>query len=244
MRPPYKRILLKLSGEAFLRVDAIERGQEFGIKYEAVKRVVAIVKELHDLGVQIGIVVGGGNIFRGLQAHELGFPRSPADFIGMLGTVINGLFIQQAFATIGCETHVMSAFEMPFMTEKYNWQRALGYLQEGAVVIFVGGTGNPYFTTDTAAALRASEINAEILLKATKVNGIYDKDPLKYPGAKKFRQLTYADVLNKNLNVMDLTAISLCRENQIPICILNIFEKGSLLSAVCHGEEGSLVMGE
>lgn len=217
---------------------------KFGIEHKASKNIAAAVKEIHSMGIQIGIVVGGGNIFRGTQAEEFGFSRTPADHIGMLATTINGLVLQQSLASLGCESHVMSAFDTDSIIEKYNWQGALAYLEKGAIVIFVGGTGNPYFTTDTAAALRASEINAEVLLKATKVDGIYDKDPIRYPSAKKFDHLTYAEVLNKKLNVMDSTAIALCRESKIPVHVFNLFKKGALLSAVTDRKVGSLVTGD
>jgi uridylate kinase len=237
-KSPYKRILLKLSGEALMGAG------KFGIEHKASKNIAAAVKEIHAMGIQIGIVVGGGNIFRGTQAKEFGFSRTPADHIGMLATTINGLVLQQSLASLGCESHVMSAFDTDSIIEKYNWQGALAHLEKGAIVIFVGGTGNPYFTTDTAAALRASEINAEVLLKATKVDGIYDKDPIKYPSAKKFDHLTYAEVLNKKLNVMDSTAIALCRESKIPVHVFNLFKKGALLSAVIDRKGGSLVTGD
>ena len=237
-KPLYKRILLKLSGEALMGAG------KFGIDQKASKNIAAAVKEIHSMGVQIGIVVGGGNIFRGAQAKEFGFSRTPADHIGMLATTINGLVLQQSLASLGCESHVMSAFDTDSIIEKYHWQGALDHLSRGAIVIFVGGTGNPYFTTDTAAALRASEINAEVLLKATKVDGVYDKDPIKFRLAKKIDRLTYAEVLNQKLNVMDSTAIALCRENKIPIQVFNLFKKGSLLSAVTGQKVGSLVTGD
>lgn len=237
-KPLYKRILLKLSGEALMGAG------KFGVDQKASKNIAAAVKEIHSMGVQIGIVVGGGNIFRGSQARQFGFSRTPADHIGMLATTINGLILQQSLESLGCESHVMSAFDTDSIIEKYNWQGALSHLERGAIVIFVGGTGNPYFTTDTAAALRASEIDAEVLLKATKVDGIYDKDPLRFRSAKKFPHLTYADVLNKKLNVMDSTAITLCRESGVPIHVFNLFKKGALLSAVTDGKVGSLVTGD
>jgi uridylate kinase len=237
-KPAYKRILLKLSGEAFMGLG------KFGVEHKASKGIAEAVKEIHSMGVQIGIVVGGGNIFRGSQAKEFGFSRTPADHIGMLATTINGLVLQQSLASLGCESHVMSAFDTDSIIEKYNWQGALAHLNNDAIVIFVGGTGNPYFTTDTAAALRASEIDADILLKATKVDGVYDKDPLKHKNAVKFDRLTYSDVLNKKLNVMDSTAIALCRENEIPIHVFNLFKKGALLTAVCEKKGGSLVTGD
>jgi uridylate kinase len=237
-KPSYKRILLKLSGEALMGEG------KFGVEHKASKSIAAAVKEIHSMGVQIGIVVGGGNIFRGSQAQEFGFSRTPADHIGMLATTINGLILQQSLASLGCESHVMSAFETDSIIEKYNWQAALAYLKKGAIVIFVGGTGNPYFTTDTAAALRASEIDADVLIKATKVDGVYDKDPLKHKKAIHFPRLSYTDVLNKKLNVMDSTAIALCRDNEIPIHVVNLFKKGALLAAVCEKKGGSLVTGD
>jgi uridylate kinase len=233
----YKRILLKLSGEAFMG------GAKFGFEKEATKVVAKAIKEVHAQGVQIGIVVGGGNIFRGSLAQEFGFLRTPADQIGMLATTINGLILQQALLQLGCEAHVMSALDTDSIVEKYHWQKALSYLTKGSIVIFVGGTANPYFTTDTAAALRASEIEADALLKATKVDGVFDKDPLRHPTAKKLLRLTYADALQKELHVMDATAIALCRENTIPIYVFNLFKKGSLLSAVTDGKGGSLITG-
>lgn len=237
-KPLYKRILLKLSGEALMG-----KGK-FGVDHKASKAIASAVKEIHAMGVQIGIVVGGGNIFRGSLARAFGFSRTPADHIGMLATTINGLILQQSLASLGCKSHVMSAFETDSIIEKYHWQGALSLLEQGNIVIFVGGTGNPYFTTDTAAALRASEIDAEVVLKATKVDGIYDKDPLRFRSAKKFPHLTYAEVLSKKLTFMDSTAITLCRENGIPIHVFNLFKKGALLSAVTDGKVGSLITGD
>jgi uridylate kinase len=237
-KPLYKRILLKLSGEALMG------SQNFGIAHGACELIARSVKEVFDHGVQIGIVVGGGNIFRGSQASEFGFARTPADHIGMLATTINGLVLQQSLAGVGIESQVMSALNCDSIVETYTWNHAMHALQKGRIVIFVGGTGNPYFTTDTAAALRASETNAEILLKATKVDGIYSDDPKKNPKAVKYDKLTYSDVLTKKLNVMDATAIALCRENHIPIYVFNLFEEGSMLKAVCQNQGGSLVTGE
>ena len=238
-KPLYKRILLKLSGEALMGSK-----EKFGIDHKACKNIAAAVKEIHKMGVQIGIVIGGGNIFRGSQAEELGFSRTPADHIGMIATTINGLILQQALASQGIESHVMSAFDTDSIIEKYHWQGALNHLNRGAIVIFVGGTGNPYFTTDTAAALRASEINAEVLVKATKVDGVYDKDPLKHRNAKKFPLLSYAEVLSQKLKVMDATAFALCRDSKIPIHVINLYKKGALLSAITEKKGGSLVTGE
>ena len=237
-KPLYRRVLLKLSGEALMDKE------RFGIERQACELIARAIKEVYDTGVQIGIVVGGGNIFRGNQAREFGFARTPADHIGMLATTINGLVLQQSLAVMGVESRVMSALNTDSIVEPYHWGHAVHYMAKGGIVIFVGGTGNPYFTTDTAAALRASEINAEILLKATKVDGIYSDDPQKKPRATKFTELTHSDVLAKKLNVMDATAIALCRENKIPICVFNLFEKSSFLRATCGENVGTIVRGE
>jgi len=238
MRPAYKRVLLKLSGEA------LTVGNKFGLDKEACSQIALSIKQVHDQKVQIGVVIGGGNIFRGSLANSFGFARIPADQIGMLSTLINGLVLQQALATLGIKSRVMSAIKVDSVIESYHWSLANDALSEGTIVIFVGGTGNPYFTTDTAAALRASETRAEILLKATKVDGVYSDDPLKNPKAVKLPTLTYSEALSQKLNVMDATAIALCRENQIPICIFNFFEKDAMLKAVCNKQIGSLVKGE
>ncbi len=233
----YKRVLLKLSGEALMG------DQKFGIEYKACNQIAQAIKDVHALGVQLGIVVGGGNIFRGTQAESFGFKRTPADQIGMLATTINGLVLQQTLASLGIESKVMSALETDSFVEKYHWGHAVNYLDQGIPVIFVGGTGNPYFTTDSAAALRASEMQAQILFKATKVDGIYSDDPQKNSQAIKYSTLTYADILIKELNVMDATAIALCRENKIPICVFNLFKPEEMLKAVCGQEVGSMVTG-
>lgn len=217
--------------------------QKFGVEHEACKLIAQSIKEVYELGVQLGIVVGGGNIFRGNQAEAFGFARTPADHIGMLATTINGLVLQQTLASLGIDSRVMSALNTDSIVEPYHWGQALHSLQKGMIVIFVGGTGNPYFTTDSAAALRASEIQADILLKATKVDGIFSEDPKINPHAEKYEQLTYSEVLAKKLNVMDATAIALCRENHIPICVFNLFEQGAMLKAVCGQQKGTLVMG-
>jgi uridylate kinase len=217
--------------------------QKFGIEHRSCQYIAQAIKEVYALGVQMGIVVGGGNIFRGNQADAFGFARTPADHIGMLATTINGLVLQQTLAGMGVESRVMSALNTDSIVEPYHWGHALHSLQKGMIVIFVGGTGNPYFTTDSAAALRASEIQAEILLKATKVDGIFSEDPKKNLEAEKFERLSYSEVLAKKLNVMDATAIALCRENHIPICIFNLFEQGAMLRVVCGQQQGSLVMG-
>lgn len=217
--------------------------QKFGVEHQACKQIAESIKEVCSLGVQMGIVVGGGNIFRGNQAEAFGFARTPADHIGMLATLINGLALQQSLASLGVDSRVMSALNTDSIIEPYHWGHALHSLQKGMIVIFVGGTGNPYFTTDSAAALRASEIQAEVLLKATKVDGIFSEDPKTNPKAEKYDRLTYSEVLAKKLNVMDATAIALCRENQIPICVFNLFEQGAMLKAVCGQPKGSLVTG-
>ena len=236
-KPAYKRVLLKLSGEAFMG------GEKFGIDQTACSHIAHAIKQLCDLGVQIGIVVGGGNIFRGNQSESFHFARTPADHIGMLATMINGLVLQQSLAAIGLDAKVMSALKSDSFIKAYHWSDALHALNMSIPVIFVAGTGNPYFTTDSAAALRASEIGAEIVLKATKVDGIYSEDPLKNPLAVRYARLTYSEVLEKKLRVMDTAAIALCCENNIPICVFNLFEKGAMLKAVCGQSSGSLVIG-
>ncbi len=191
----------------------------------------------------MAIVVGGGNIFRGSQASEFGFARTPADHIGMLATTINGLVLQQSLTALNVESRVMSALS-DAVVEKYIWGHAMHCLQKREIPIFVGGTGNPYFTTDTAAALRASEIHAEIVLKATKVDGVYSDDPHKNPKAVKYQALSYTEALTKKLNVMDAAAIALCRDNQIPIYVFNLFEEGALKRAICSNDGGTLVIGD
>jgi uridylate kinase len=235
--PRYKRVLLKLSGEALMGL------QSFGVEHLACKRIALEIQEVYSLGLEIGIVVGGGNIFRGSQATEFNFSRTPADHIGMLATTINGLILQQSLAAIGIESRVMSALG-DAVVEKYVWNHAMEYLRKRIVVIFVGGTGNPYFTTDSAAALRASEIEAEALLKATKVDGVYSDDPKKNPLATKYDTLSYTEALTKRLNVMDAAAIALCRENHIPIYVFNLFEEGSFKKAICEQQGGTLVTGD
>jgi uridylate kinase len=236
-KPAYKRILLKLSGEALMGE------HKYGVDPATCEKIATQVKELSSLGVQVGVVIGGGNIFRGVEAVKAGMGRTPADHIGMLATLINGIALQQAFEKVQCESRIMSAITCDVMAESYSWKDALKYLDKGIVLIFVGGTGNPYFTTDSAAALRALEINAQILLKATKVDGIYDKDPLKYPDAVKFDQVSYSEVLANQLQVMDPTAIALCRENKTPIRVFNVFKDHALKKAVCDEGVGTLVEG-
>jgi len=218
--------------------------QKFGIDPDACDKIANQVKELTALGVQVGVVIGGGNIFRGVKAVKGGMERTPADHIGMLSTLINGIALQQSFERVRSESRIMSAISCDVMAEAYSWKDALKYLDKGIVLIFVGGTGNPYFTTDSAAALRALEINAEILLKATKVDGIYDKDPLKHPNAIKFHKMSYSKVLVEGLEVMDATAVALCRENKIPIKVFDVFGAHALKRAVCDEGVGTIVEGE
>lgn len=234
----YKRVLLKLSGEALMG-----EGKS-GFERAACEHIARSIKEVHDTGVEIGIVIGGGNVFRGSQASQFGFARTPADHIGMLATTINGLVLQQSLAAVGVESRVVSALNTDSIVEKYVWRGAQQALEKKIPVIFVGGTGNPYFTTDTAGALRASEMGAQILLKATTVDGVYDADPKKNPSAKKYITLTYTEALAKNLKVMDATAIALCRESRIPIYVFNLFANGALLEAVREAKNGTIVEGD
>lgn len=237
-RPQYQRILLKLSGES------LAGNQPFGLDHQACEYIASSIQVLHDLKVQIGIVIGGGNFFRGSLAKSFGFERTSADQIGMIATLINGLALSQSMRKLGIRSKVLSALSFGPFIEPYRWSTTLEYLEENQVVIFVGGTGNPYFTTDTAAALRASEIHAEVVIKATKVNGIYDKDPKINPDAKMYTKISYEDVLAKNLSVMDGAAIALCRDNKIPVHVVNFFSREALLNAICFKKGGTLVTGE
>jgi len=231
--PIYKRILLKLSGEA------LAAGQGFGVDDDRVAEIAAEVADVHRLGVEIGIVVGGGNFFRGTQSKDM--DRVQADHMGMLATVINSLALQSAIEKQGVFTRVMSAIEMHQVAEPYIRRRAIRHLEKGRVVIFGAGTGNPYFSTDTAASLRAVEIGAEVIMKATKVDGIYDADPMKVSTATMFEEISFSDVLHKNLKVMDATAISLCRENKLPILVFNLNTRGNIARVVTGEKVGSLV---
>lgn len=212
----YHRILLKLSGETLLG------DQEFGIHHQSCVRVATYLQKIHQMGLELGVVIGGGNIFRGVALKDSGIPRTPADHMGMLATLLNGVALKQALETKGVKVALMTALDCPAVAEPYNWGKALTYLEEGIVVIFVGGTGVPYFTTDTAAALRASEIQADVFFKATKVDGIYDKDPLKHANAVKYSNISYAQVLAQKLQVMDATSIALCQSNHIPVFVFNM----------------------
>jgi uridylate kinase len=213
---PYKRILLKISGEMLMG------SQDFGISQPACHQLAKALMTLQQEQMQIALVIGGGNIFRGIRLENSGMERSAADQMGMLATLINGISLQQALHALGVKSKIMTALECPKVAEAYSWEKAGECLNAGTLLIFVGGTGNPYFTTDSAAALRACEINADILAKATKVDGIYTKDPLKYADAVKFNTITYSQALSDNLEVMDATAIALCRSNNIPIFVFNM----------------------
>ena len=217
--------------------------QKYGVDPDACHKIVSSILELTQLGIQVAVVIGGGNLFRGSKGSQFGMQRTPADHIGMLATLINGISLQQAFEKIGAPSRILSAIACEGIVETYVWEKALKYLEEGTTLIFVGGTGNPYFTTDSAAALRALEIRAEVLMKATKVAGIYSEDPLKNPDANKFDRLTYSEVLANNLQVLDAAAIALCRENKIPIRVFNMFDH-SLKAAVYSESVGTLVAGE
>lgn len=231
----YKRVILKVTGEIFAG------SQKFGIDGKTVKAFAQEIKEVKEMGCEIALVVGGGNIFRGAVASEMGMDRASADTMGMLATIINSLALQDALEKLGVSTRVLSAIEMRQVAEPYIRRRATRHLEKGRVVIFAGGTGNPYFTTDTTASLRAMEVGAEVILKATKVEGIYDADPFKHEGAKKFEELTYIEVLNRELKVMDSTAISLCMDHQLPIIVFNLMEKGNIKRVVSGEPIGTLV---
>lgn len=238
MKPLYKRVLIKLSGEA------LQGAKRSGISSEALISISEEIKSVWELGCEIGIVVGGGNIYRGSQRDEEVIERITADYMGMLATVINGLALQNSLEKLGLDTRVQSAFEMRQFCEPYIRRRAIRHLEKGRIVIFVGGTGSPYFTTDTAAALKAVEIKAEVILKGTKVDGIYSADPLKYPDAKRYEKLTYLEILQRQLKIMDSTAISMCMEYKIPIIVFNLFEKGNLKKVLIGKGKMTLVTSE
>lgn len=234
-RAAFKRILLKLSGEA------LAGDQGFGINTTTIQSIAQGVNAAHQTGVEIGIVIGGGNIFRGIAASAQGMDRASSDYMGMLATCINALALQDALEKIDVDTRVQSAIEMAEIAEPYIRRKAIRHLEKKRVVIFAAGTGNPYFTTDTAAALRAMEIGAEVVMKATKVEGVYDKDPKKFTDAVMFDELTYIDVLNRQLNVMDSTAISLCMDNALPILTFNLDKPANILRAVKGEKIGTLI---
>ena len=232
----YKRILLKLSGESLAEQDG-----GFGIDVGAIKSLAQEVLDGKNLGVQMAIVIGGGNIFRGATASKLGMERVTGDYMGMLSTIINALALQHALEDVGIQTRVQTAIEIPQVAEPYIRRRAIRHLEKGRVVIFASGTGNPYFTTDTAASLRAMEIGAEVIFKATKVDGIYSADPMKDSSAIKFHQLSYLEVLKKGLKVMDSTSVSLCMDNKLPMIIFNVREKNSIKKVLMGEKIGTLV---
>ena len=235
-QPIYKRVLLKLGGESLAEMDG-----GFGIHQGAINNIGLEVLEAKQLGVEMAIVIGGGNIFRGATASNLGMERVTADYMGMLATVINGLALQHALEVVGIETRVQTAIEIHQVAEPYVRRRAIRHLEKDRVVIFAGGTGNPYFTTDTAASLRAMEIGADVIFKATKVDGIYSADPMEHGDATKFNQLTYLDVLKKGLKVMDSTSVSLCMDNKLPMVIFNVRNKHSIKRVLLGEKIGTTV---
>jgi uridylate kinase len=236
-RTRYKRILLKISGEV------LTGEGDYGIDPPVIKQIAQEVKEVRTLGVEVAIVIGGGNIFRGIAASSKGMDRASADYMGMLATVMNGIALQDALEKIDVQTRVQTAIEMREVAEPYIRRRAIRHLEKGRVVIFAGGTGNPYFTTDTTASLRAMEIGAEVILKATKVDGVYDSDPFFNKRAQKYDELTYLDVLKKQLKVMDATAISLCMDHQIPIIVFSLKKKGNIKRVILGDKVGTKVRG-
>jgi len=237
-KPVYKRVLLKLSGEM------LAGEQAMGIDSAVIKRFASEIHEVSGLGVEVALVIGGGNIFRGLAGASRGMDRAHADYMGMLATVINALALQDALERDGCYTRVMSAIELHQVAESYIRRRAMRHLEKGRVVIFGAGTGNPYFSTDTAAALRAAEIHADVILKATKVDGIYDRDPAKHPDAELIEDLTYLDVFNRGLRVMDSTAVSLCMDNALPIVVFNLSVPGNIKRVVLGERIGTRLQGD
>ena len=235
MKPKYKRILLKLSGEALMGEGS------YGIDRATIEAVVAEIAAVARLEVEIGVVIGGGNIFRGLAPGAAGMDRATADYMGMLATVMNALALQDAMRRAGVASRVQSALNIEQVVEPYIRGKAIRYLEEGKIVIFAAGTGNPFFTTDTAAALRASEVGAELVLKATKVDGVYTSDPKKDPGAKRYSRISFDEAIQRNLKVMDATALTLCRDQRLPVNVFSIFSKGALARVVAGEDEGTLV---
>ncbi len=233
--PTYKRILLKLSGESLI-------GKlPYGIDFSTAKSIAEEIKEVHDLGVEIAIMIGGGNIFRGIDGTEAGIDRASADYMGLLATIMNGIALQDAMEKIGIVTRHISAIEVKAVAEPFIKRRVIRHLQKGRIIIFTAGIGSPFFTTDTAAALRALEIRADIILKATKVDGVYSADPMKDKSAKKYSTIKYLDVIKKGLKVMDATAISLCKENNLPIMVFNLKKRGNIKKAVLGQKVGTKV---
>ncbi len=236
IKPAYKRILLKLSGEALMGDDA------YGINRATITRIAEEIKEIVDLGVQVGVVIGGGNIFRGVAPAAVGMDRVTADYMGMLATVMNALALQDAMKHVGIISRVQSALNIEQIVEPYIRGKAMRYLEEGKVVIFGAGTGNPFFTTDTAAALRGMEMNAEVVIKATKVDGVYTDDPKTHPDAMRYKTISFDEAINKNLKVMDATALTLCRDQKLPIIVFSIFKQGALKRVVMGEDEGTRVL--
>jgi len=234
--PAYKRILIKLSGEALMGED------HYGINRATIDNIVAQIKSVVDLGVEVAVVIGGGNIFRGVAPAAAGMDRATADYMGMLATVMNAMALQDAMRNIGLNARVQSALNLEQVAEPYIRGKAIRYLEEGRVVIFGAGTGNPFFTTDTAAALRGMEIDAELVLKATKVDGIYTADPKTNPDATRYETVSFDEAINKNLKVMDATALTLCRDQNLPICVFSIFKPGALMRVVMGENEGTRVI--
>jgi len=232
---PYKRVLLKLSGEALMGNDA------YGINRATIDGMVAQVAQAHDLGVELAIVIGGGNIFRGVAPGASGMDRATADYMGMMATVMNALALQDAMRSAGLTARVQSALKIEQVVEPYIRPKALRYLEEGKVVIFAAGTGNPFFTTDTAAALRGAEIGAEVVLKATKVDGVYSADPMKDPTATRYQSISFDEAIRRDLKVMDATAFALCRDQKLPIRVFSIFKQGALKRVLMGEDEGTLV---
>ncbi|MCX7770614.1 MAG: UMP kinase [Proteobacteria bacterium] len=233
--PKYKRVLLKLSGEI------LGGDKGFGISTEKINEVADEIVELQKEGIEVAIVVGGGNIFRGMSSASLGVERATADYVGMLATLMNAVIIQEVLEKRGAQTRVLSALDVREVAEPYIRRRALRHLEKGRIIIFAAGTGNPFFTTDTAAALRAAEIKADVFLKATKVDGVYDKDPHLFPSAVKYRQITYTEAIEKDLKILDASAFSLCRENKIPIIVFDVTEKGNIKKVIYGENIGTLV---
>ncbi len=237
-KPAFKRVLLKISGEA------LQGPEGYGISPDVLSQIASEIVEVTRLGVEVALVVGGGNIFRGVSASARGMDRATADYMGMLATVMNAVALQDAIETRGLTTRVQSAIAMSELCEPYIRRRAVRHLEKGRLVIFAAGTGNPYFTTDTAAALRAMEMNAQVLLKATKVDGIYDKDPHKHKDAKRYERVSYTECLQKDLKVMDMTAFALCRDNKLPIVVFDLHVPGNIQRVVCGESVGTRVVVE
>ena len=235
MTPKYKRILLKLSGEALMGSDP------YGINRQTIEEIVAEIAQVAAMGVEVGVVIGGGNIFRGVAPGASGMDRATADYMGMLATVMNALALQDAMRRAGIASRVQSALNVEQIVEPYIRGKAIRYLEEGKIVIFAAGTGNPFFTTDTAAALRGSEMGAEIVIKATKVDGVYTADPKKDVGAQRYGRISFDEAITRNLRVMDATALTLCRDQKLPINVFSIFKKGALKRVVLGEDEGTLV---